>query len=163
MARALTATRSGPSRRQRRNGGDASRDTRQAVLSATERLLASSRLDELTVVDLIEDAGISRASFYVHFECKHAAVAALAENAMEQIHDRLGIADANIVSARELGAEEKRKLEGGVAKVTGKKLRVRYSLDQKLMGGVVVKVGSTIYDGSVRGQLQKMKEQLTAL
>ena len=55
------------------------------------------------------------------------------------------------MSTRELGTEEKRKLEGQVAKATGKKLRVRYSLDQKLMGGVIVKVGSTVYDGSVRG------------
>jgi AcrR family transcriptional regulator len=57
------------------------------VLGAAERLLGKTRLDELTVVDVIEEAGISRASFYVHFECKHAAVAALAENVMEQIHD----------------------------------------------------------------------------
>ncbi|HLZ08094.1 MAG TPA: F0F1 ATP synthase subunit delta [Chloroflexota bacterium] len=41
-------------------------------------------------------------------------------------------------------------------------MRVNYSLDPKLMGGVVVKVGSTVYDGSVRGQLQRMKEQLAA-
>ena len=47
-----------------------------------------------------------------------------------------------------------------VAKVTGKSLRVNYSLDPALMGGAVVKVGSTIYDGSVRGQLQRMREQL---
>ena len=87
----------------------------------------------------------------------------IAKNAIEQINERLGIADAEIVSVRELGAEERRRLEDQVANVTGKRLRVRYSLDQKLMGGVVVKVGSTIYDGSVRGQLQRMKEQLTAL
>jgi F-type H+-transporting ATPase subunit delta len=84
----------------------------------------------------------------------------IAKNAIEQINERLGIADAEILSVRELGVEERHKLESQVAKVTGKRLRVRYSLDQKLMGGVVVKVGSTIYDGSVRGQLQRMKEQL---
>src|SRR5437868_13342323 len=84
----------------------------------------------------------------------------IAKEAIEKINERLGIADAEIVSIRELGAEEKRRLEAQVAKTTGKKLRVRYSLDQGLMGGVVVKVGSTVYDGSVRGQLQRMKEQL---
>jgi F-type H+-transporting ATPase subunit delta len=87
----------------------------------------------------------------------------IARQAIEQINDRLGLAEADIVSTRELGAEEKRKLESQVAKVTGKKLRVRYSLDQKLMGGVVVKVGSTIYDGSVLGQLQRVREQLAAI
>lgn len=87
----------------------------------------------------------------------------IAKNAIEQINERLGFADAEIVSVRELGAEERRRLEDQVTKVTGKRLRVRYALDPKLMGGVVVKVGSTIYDGSVRGQLQRMKEQLVAL
>jgi F-type H+-transporting ATPase subunit delta len=88
------------------------------------------------------------------------AYSEIAKNAVEQINERLGIAEAEIVSVRELGAEERRRLEDQVGKVTGKRLRVRYALDPKLMGGVVVKVGSTIYDGSVRGQLQRMKEQL---
>ena len=87
----------------------------------------------------------------------------IARQAIEQINHRLGLADANIVSTRELDTEEKRRLESQVAKTTGKKLRVRYSLDQKLLGGVIVKVGSTIYDGSIRGQLQRVREQLTAM
>ena len=84
----------------------------------------------------------------------------IAKETVDRINERLGIAYAEIVSTRELGAEEKHSLESQVAKTTGKKLRVRYSLDQQLMGGVVVKVGSTVYDGSVRGQLQRIKEQL---
>jgi len=91
------------------------------------------------------------------------AFSEIAAQAVAQINSRLGIADAEILSARELSAEEKRKLETQVAKVTGKSLRVRYSLEATLMGGVVVKVGSTIYDGSVHGQLQRMKEQLTTI
>ena len=91
------------------------------------------------------------------------AYSEIAKNATEQINERLGIAEAEIVSVRELGAEERRRLENQVATVTGKRLRVRYALDPKLMGGVIVKVGSTIYDGSVRGQLQRMKEQLAGL
>ena len=87
----------------------------------------------------------------------------ISKNAIEQINERLGIADAEIVSVRELSPEEQRRLERQVAQVTGKQLRVRYSLDQKLMGGVIVKVGSTIYDGSIRGQLQRMKERLTTM
>ncbi|HWY67478.1 MAG TPA: ATP synthase F1 subunit delta [Terriglobales bacterium] len=86
----------------------------------------------------------------------------IVKEAIAQINERLGIADAEIVSIRELGAEEKHRLEAQVAKATGKKLRVRYLLDQGLMGGVLVKVGSTVYDGSVRGQLRRMKEQLAA-
>lgn len=87
----------------------------------------------------------------------------IAAQAMEQINSRLGIAEAEIVSVRELSAEEKRKIEALVAKATGKTLRVRYLLESGLIGGVVVKVGSTIYDGSVQGQLQRMKEQLATI
>jgi len=87
---------------------------------------------------------------------------AIAQHAVQQINERLGLADAQIVSARELNAEEKRKLELRITKVTGKTVRVNYLLDPKLMGGAIVKVGSTVYDGSVRGQLQRMKEQLAA-
>ena len=79
---------------------------------------------------------------------------------MQQINERLRLADAEILSARELSAEEKRKLESQVTKATGKTVRVRYSLDPKLMGGAVIKVGSTVYDGSVRGQLERLKQRL---
>jgi AcrR family transcriptional regulator len=62
-------------------------DTRETILSTVEQLLETRRLDELTVVDLIQAAGISRATFYMYFESKHAAVAARAEGVMDQIHD----------------------------------------------------------------------------
>jgi AcrR family transcriptional regulator len=62
-------------------------DTRGTILAAAEQLLETRRLDELTVVDLIREAGVSRATFYMYFESKHAAVAARAEALMEQIHD----------------------------------------------------------------------------
>jgi F-type H+-transporting ATPase subunit delta len=47
-----------------------------------------------------------------------------------------------------------------VAKVTGKKIRASYATDRAVLGGSVVKVGSTVYDGSVRGQLERLKQQL---
>lgn len=87
----------------------------------------------------------------------------IAQEAMAQINNRLGIADAEVVSARDLGIEERRKLESQVAKVTGKTLRVQYSVDPRVIGGAMVKVGNTIYDGSIQGQLQRMKEQLTTI
>lgn len=62
------------------------RDARGLILAATQKLLQSRRLDELTVVELIEAAGVSRATFYVHFESKYAAVAAQAEGLMGEIH-----------------------------------------------------------------------------
>ena len=55
---------------------------------------------------------------------------------------------------------EKRSLEAQVERITGKRARARYSRDPSLLGGAVVKVGSTIYDGSVLGQLQRIREQI---
>jgi hypothetical protein len=48
-------------------------------------------------------------------------------------------------------------LEAEIAKLTGKKVRARYEQDASLLGGAVVQVGSTIYDGSVNGQLDRKR------
>jgi F-type H+-transporting ATPase subunit delta len=79
-----------------------------------------------------------------------------------EMDHRLGVAKAEVVSARELSPTEKKSLEVQVALLTGKQVRAQYATDQSVIGGAVVKIGSTIYDGSVRGQLQRMKEQLAA-
>ena len=70
-------------------------------------------------------------------------------------------ADARISSARELTAAEKKSLEQRLSAVTGKTVRASYSEDSSLLGGAVVRIGTTIYDGSVRGQLQRMKEEIS--
>jgi F-type H+-transporting ATPase subunit delta len=78
----------------------------------------------------------------------------------KELNSRLGIAEADITSTRELNDTEKRSLEAQVAKVTGNKVRARYALDKALLGGAVIRVGSTIYDGSVQGQLARIKEAI---
>lgn len=78
----------------------------------------------------------------------------------QELNDRLGFAEAQVSSARTLGDSEKQLLEGEIAKLTGKKVRARYHEDASLLGGAVVQVGSTIYDGSVNGQLERIREQL---
>jgi F-type H+-transporting ATPase subunit delta len=80
----------------------------------------------------------------------------------QELNDRLGFADAEVSSARPLADAEKRLLEAEIAKLTGKRVRARYQQDASLLGGAVVKVGSTIYDGSVKGQLEKIREQLVS-
>ncbi len=72
-------------------------------------------------------------------------------------------AEAQITSARRhLGDTEKRALETQVEKTTGKKVRARYALDSSLLGGALIRVGSTIYDGSVKGQLEKIREAMSS-
>jgi F-type H+-transporting ATPase subunit delta len=78
----------------------------------------------------------------------------------KELDARLGFAEADVTSARELGDSEKRALESKVGTLTGKKVRARYQQDTSLLGGVVVRVGSTIYDGSVKGQLEKIREAI---
>jgi F-type H+-transporting ATPase subunit delta len=77
-----------------------------------------------------------------------------------ELDDRMGIADAQVSSARELSAAERKDLEKQLVTVTGKKVRATYGQDVSLLGGAMVRVGSTIYDGSVRGQLEKIKQQI---
>jgi len=78
----------------------------------------------------------------------------------QELDDRQGFAEAQVSSARQLSDPEKQMLEVEIAKMTGKKVRARYAQDASLLGGAVVQVGSTIYDGSVKGQLEKIREQL---
>jgi F-type H+-transporting ATPase subunit delta len=74
----------------------------------------------------------------------------------------MGIADARVSSVRELTASEKTSLEKELAEITGKRVRATYSEDAGLLGGVIVRVGSTIYDGSVQGRLQRMRQEIAA-
>lgn len=78
----------------------------------------------------------------------------------QELNDRMGIADAEVVSARSLSEAERKLLEGEIARLTGKQVRARYRQDASLLGGALVKVGSTIYDGSVSEQLDRIREQL---
>ena len=79
-----------------------------------------------------------------------------------ELNHRMGLQEAEVTSARDLGEDERRALEQQIERMTGKRVRARYGIDRGLLGGAVVRLGSTVYDGSVRGQLQKMKEQLSA-
>jgi F-type H+-transporting ATPase subunit delta len=80
----------------------------------------------------------------------------------EELNQRLGFAEAEITTTRELSADERGALEADLAKVTGKKIRARYDQDKGILGGAIARVGSTVYDGSVKGQLEKIREQLTS-
>lgn len=80
----------------------------------------------------------------------------------KELDARLGFAEADITSSRELANAEKSEFEQQVEKLTGKKVRAHYVRDASLLGGAIVRVGSTIYDGSVKGQLERMKEAISS-
>jgi F-type H+-transporting ATPase subunit delta len=79
----------------------------------------------------------------------------------QELNQRMGFAEAEITSARELSEAERRALETQVAKLTRRKVRAQYAEDRSLLGGAVVKVGSTIYDGSVRGRLERIRQAIS--
>ena len=120
-----------------------------AVLDKIVHALGASKMTRNLLAVLIDNRRI-------------AALPEIARQFQEELNTRLGIADAEITTARELGEDEKRALEQQITALTGKKVRAEYRRDQKVLGGAVVKVGSTIYDGSVKGQLLRLKEQLSA-
>jgi F-type H+-transporting ATPase subunit delta len=78
-----------------------------------------------------------------------------------EINQRLGISEAKVVSARRLDEAERRDLEKQIAALTGGQVEAHFEEDNSLIGGVVVQVGSTVYDGSVRGRLDRLREVLT--
>jgi F-type H+-transporting ATPase subunit delta len=80
----------------------------------------------------------------------------------EELNVRLGIEEAEVTSARELSAAEKKELSAVLERRTGKKIEARFLEDKTLLGGAVVRLGSTIYDGSVREQLNRLRERLEA-
>ena len=79
-----------------------------------------------------------------------------------ELNNRLGFADAEVTSVHELGDEDRVAIEQRIERVAGKKVRARYKTNSNLLGGAVIRVGSTVYDGSIKGQLAKIKEALAA-
>jgi F-type H+-transporting ATPase subunit delta len=84
-------------------------------------------------------------------------------DAFEQLLDeRLGFVAADIRSAQELTESQRQAIAEQVSRLSGKQARLKFSIDPSLIGGVVARVGSTVYDGSVRGQLERLRTRLSA-
>lgn len=76
---------------------------------------------------------------------------------LEERSDRVS---ADITSARELPKSERADFEKTLARLTGKNVSVNYSVDNEIIGGVVTRIGSTVYDSSVKTKLENLREQL---
>lgn len=77
------------------------------------------------------------------------------------LDERLGIVRAEVTSAASLDAPRQANIESELSRLTGKRMRLRFAVDSGLLGGVEARIGSTVYDGSLRGQLQRMRRELT--
>lgn len=78
------------------------------------------------------------------------------------VDEHLGFAHAEIISARGLNEDQQDELRIRLEQASGKRLRARYRVDGALIGGIVARIGSTVYDGSVRGQLETLEDRMLA-
>ena len=76
------------------------------------------------------------------------------------LQEQSGIRQAEIVTARELNEKERGALVEEIGKLAGARVEASFRLDPAILGGAVVRIGSTVYDGSVRGRLERLKEAL---
>jgi F-type H+-transporting ATPase subunit delta len=77
------------------------------------------------------------------------------------IDERMGAVEAEVAAARELTDEQRGRVAVELGRLTGKKVRCQFAMAEALIGGMTVRIGSTIYDGSVRGQLEALRRRLT--
>ncbi len=78
----------------------------------------------------------------------------------ERVLDHRHVVRADVTTTTALGADRANAIETSLARVTGRTVTLRTHVDPSLVGGVVVRIGSTVYDGSVTRQLERMKAQL---
>ena len=84
----------------------------------------------------------------------------LADAFRERLLAHQNIVRAEVTSAVALSPDQTRALADSLSKVTGKKVELQASVDPDLLGGVVARIGSTVYDGSVKTQLQRLRQEL---
>lgn len=88
------------------------------------------------------------------------ALGQVVERAVTIYLDHVGTVKAKVVTPKLLGVDYDARLKAAIAKLTGKKVEVEYEEDASLIGGVLIKVGSTMYDCSIKGQLRLLKDEL---
>jgi F-type H+-transporting ATPase subunit delta len=79
-----------------------------------------------------------------------------------EMQERQGVRPVEIVTARDISEKDRGALVAGVGKLAGAQIQASFKLDKSILGGTVVRIGSTVYDGSVRGRLDRLKEALIA-
>lgn len=107
--------------------------SRQTVQNFLQLLLANNRLHQLTpMVQALE----------------------------KELDARMNVVTAEIVTAREISADEQKLLHDKLKAATGKEVRLHYKTDPNIIGGVVTRIGSKVYDGSIKNQLAQLKVRL---
>jgi len=118
------------------------------------------------IAKLVERMGASQAlRNFLYLVVDHRRVGllgAIGEAFGQELNVRLGILDAEIAASRDLSGDEKQALVSALERRTGKRIVPSYRVEPELIGGVQVRIGSTIWDGSVRSSLDHLRARMAA-
>ncbi len=106
---------------------------------------------------------VVRNFFYVLVDRRRVALLGDIRRSFQTLLDeRLGVVRADVTSALPLDDAQRARLAQELTELTGKQVRCEYAVDPALVGGISARIGSTIYDGSVRGRLANLRRTLVA-
>ena len=128
-----------------------------AIKPSHKRAAMGKFLDELAVSRVIRNL------IFVIVDHRRIGLLPEIREAFEMLMDeRTGFIRADVISAVQLEQQQSDLLQSALSQLSGKRVRLRFSVDPSLLGGAVARVGSTVYDGSIRGQLQQMRREIAA-
>lgn len=85
-----------------------------------------------------------------------------AEAYQEVLDEWAGVARVAVRSSHSLGSEAQERLQEAMSTITGRTVKFSYEVDEKLLGGMRLQVGSVVYDGSIRTQLEELRRRLAS-
>ncbi len=126
-----------------------------AIPTGRKRAVMAKLLERTGAAPLI------RNFIYVVIDHRRISVLGEIKEAFEsQLDERRGYVRAEVSSAAPLSEQLSAGLQAELSKLTGKRMRLKFQVDPSLVGGVVARIGSKVYDGSVRGDLQELRRKL---
>jgi F-type H+-transporting ATPase subunit delta len=113
---------------------------------------------------ILEKAGVSDILRKFFTVVTQAARLSLLHDIVASFHDlvdeNMGVMEARVTSAQVLTGPQSSRLTASLSSRTGKTIRIRWSQEPALLGGLKVQLGSTVYDASLQGRLRLLKQQL---
>lgn len=136
-----------------------------AEFSALLRNPMFSKADRTSAVAAVgQSIGLSSNTVkFLGFLCDKRAAWAMGdvlEKAVAIYSEKMARTKATVITPVEIGTEYEGRLKESLKKITQKEVDLEYAVDPSLLGGMLIKVGSMMFDGSIRGQLRLLKEEL---
>jgi F-type H+-transporting ATPase subunit delta len=128
-----------------------------AVAPSRKRAVLARLLEPMNVLREVRNF-----TFIVSDHRRTPELASIVEAFERRMDEQLGYVRADVSSAAEISDAQKAALESQLSRLSGRKARLQFTTDPSLVAGVVARVGSTVYDGSARGQLERLRIRLGA-